>query len=471
MDQAETISHTDFDELQYEQLLNTGIAAARGGDYEQARPLLVKASELKPTDALPWLWLSTVTEDLDEQRDYLERALAADPTNAAARRSLVMLSDNQDESRLLEEGEGVQPRHADQPEEAQVLQAFSCSQCGGRMEFDVERQNAVCMSCGYVEVIEEEAAPIEASEQVLDFVLPTTRAHRWAEAQHRLACSQCGAISLLPPGQTTSECPYCGSRQLIASNEAAELVDPVGIGVARLNEQQALRRLRLWLGNGWFIPDDLKSLARTSRLRPAYYPFWTFDGTLYMKWICQIDDGSLDNPNWVARQGVEVEIFDDVLVPGLRSMVAREISRIEPFRLKELVEFKPEILAGWKALTYDLPLADASSKAREKVARKLRRELFNRVLLGYKKRDLRSGGVSWSGMTFKLVLLPLWVGTYRYRGKRYRLLINAQTGKVGGEKPTDTIKVTGLILSALATLVVFSLSVWALGLLLGLFSL
>jgi DNA-directed RNA polymerase subunit RPC12/RpoP len=472
VDQAEYTPHTDFDELHYEQLLNAGIAAARGGDIEQARPLLVKASELKPADALPWLWLSTVTEDLDEQRDFLERALAADPTNAAARRGLVMLSDKLDKTRLVEEGQGVPVQHPEEPEEAHVLQAFSCSQCGGLMEFDVRQQNAVCMSCGYVEVIEEEASTsVEASEQVLDFVLPTTRAHRWAEAQHRLACSQCGAISLLPSGQTTSECPYCGSHQLITSDETVELVDPNMIGVAHFDEQQALRRLRAWLGNGWFIPDDLKSLARTSRLRLAYYPFWTFDGALQLNWVCQVNQGTSRNPHWVARQGVETEIFDDVLVPGLRNMPARELSRIEPFRLKELVEFKPEILAGWKALTYDLPLADASLRGREKVARRLRRELYNRVLLGYHKRDLRSGGMSWSGMTYKLVLLPLWVGTYRYRGKRYRLLINGQTGKVGGEKPVDTVKVVGLILSVLATLVVFSLLAWALGLFLGFFSL
>jgi hypothetical protein len=329
---------------------------------------------MKPGDPLPWLWLSATTEDLDEQRDFLERALAADPTNAAARRGLVMLSDKLDKSRLSEEGKGFQPRRPVEPQEAIVLQAFTCAQCGGRMEFDIQQQNGVHV-LWICEVIRE----VQVDEQLV------------------------------------------------------ELFDPSLIGAARFDEKQAQRRLRLWLGNGWFIPDDLKSMARTSRLRPAYYPFWIFDGTLQMKWICQVNEGTSRNGFWTARQGVETEMFDDVLVPGLRSMDARELARAEPFRLKELVAFKPEILAGWKAVTYDLPLADASLKAREKVARKLRRELYSRVLLGYEKRDLRSGSVSWGGITYRLVLLPLWVGTYRYRGKNYRLLINGQTGKVGGE--------------------------------------
>jgi len=285
-----------------------------------------------------------------------------------------------------------------------------------------------------------------------------------------MTCSRCGAVSLLPQEQTANECPFCGSRKLIASDQNVELINPNMIGATRVNEQQALCKLRAWLGNGWFIPDDLKTLARTSRLRPAYYPFWLFDGTLQMKWVCQVNEGTSRDPHWVARQGVETEIFNDVLVPGLRNLDARELSRAEPFRLKDLVEFKPEILSGWKALAYDLPLEDASLKGREKVIRKLRRELYSRVLLGYEKKDLRSGGVSCSGLTFKLALLPLWVGNYRYRGKRYRLLINGQTGKVGGEKPIDSIKVVGLVLSFLATLAVFAISVWALGLFLGWFS-
>ena len=460
MEQLEDIPRLDFEEPQYEQILNSGIAAARCGDYEGARASLTKASEMKPADALPWLWLSEVTEDLDEQRNYLERALAADPTNAAAHRGLLMLSEEVDKARLVKVGEGVPVWHPDEPEEANVLQAFICSQCGGRMEFDIQRQNVVCKSCGYVEFSEDEAAPAEAGAERV----PTPYAQR-------STCSQCGAVSLLFSGQTASECPYCGSRKLITSDEIVDSVDPNLIGIARFNEGQALSRLRLWLGKGWFIPDDLKMLARPSRLRPAYYPFWAFDGTLQMKWVCQVNEGTSRDPHWVSRQGVETEIFNDVLVPGLRRMDARELSRAEPFRLKELVEFKPETLTRWKALTYDLPLEDASVKAREVVTRKLRRDLYSRVFLGYEKRDLRSGSVSCSGLTFKLALLPLWVGTYRYRGKRYRLLINGQTGKVGGDKPIDSLKVMGLVLCALATVAAFSLSLWALGLYLGLFSL
>jgi DNA-directed RNA polymerase subunit RPC12/RpoP len=408
---------------------------------------------MKPADTRPWLWLSSTTDDPSEQREYLEQALAADPTNGAARRGLVLLSDQLDRSRLMEQGEQIQPRAPAGPEEAEASQVYLCPNCGGRVKFSAEDHLLRCDSCG-TELPVPEGARAEVTEQVLDFVLPTTRGHRWAEAQHRLLCERCGAENLLPVGQTAGECAYCGSRQLIESTESRELVDPNAIGPARLGEEQAVKRFKAWLGKDWFAPDDLKKLARASALRPAYYPFWTFDGTLQMEWTCEVNEGSHDNPHWVRRNGVEFEMFDDVLVPGMKALKAEDLTRVEPFPIKEAVEFTPEYLAGWTAMTYDLPLADASLKAREIVARKMRRQLHNRVELLSEKRNVSGNGVSWSGLTFKHMLLPLWVGSYTYRGKTYRVLVNGQTGKVGGEKPRDMVKVVAVALSGLMSLVV-----------------
>jgi DNA-directed RNA polymerase subunit RPC12/RpoP len=460
MNRPEYVRRLDFDELQYDQIVSVGIAAAKSGEREQARTLLFKATEMKPDDTRPWLWLSSTTDDLAEQREYLEQALATDPNSSAARRGLVLLSEKLERSRLLEVGQGVQARQPQQAEEATAAQVYLCPQCGGSLKFQAEQQKLQCDFCGYVQEMDAQPAGGEV-EQVLDFVLPTTRGHRWAEAQHNLACERCGAWNMLPVGQTAGECAYCGSRQLIESAESRELVDPHAICLAAFDQEAARRHTKDWLRRGWFAPDDLIKLARTSALRPAYYPFWAFDGTLEMNWSCEINEGTSRNPVWARRDGVEFEMFDDVTVAGLRLLKPEELARIEPFDLKKAVEFEPEYLAGWVSMTYDLPLADASLKARESVAQKLRRELRNRVLLGREKRNLQSGGVNWSGQTFKLVLLPLWVGTYNYRNKRYRVLVNGQTGKVGGEKPRDDLKLTGFVLSVAATVALVVLGLFA----------
>jgi DNA-directed RNA polymerase subunit RPC12/RpoP len=410
-----------------------------------------KADEMKPTDPDPWMWLSATTDDPDEQRDYLEHAVAADPSNAAARRGLVLLSGKVDKSRLLQEGQHVAPRQPAQPEPAVEAQVFLCPECGGHLRYDTRRAGLLCEYCGHFQPTEAGLAA-DTSEQVLDFILPTTRGHRWAEAQHHLACERCGSISILPAGQTAGECPYCGSRRLIESAETLELIDPQVIALVQIDEGAAVRAVKEWLGHGWFIPGDLRRLALTSALRPAYYPFWTFDGTLELGWTCEVNEGGGDSSRWAMRSGVEYDMFDDELVPGLRAMEKVNWKSIAPFELKKVVEFKPEHLAGWIALTYDLPLAEASRKAREVVARRLRQQIYQRVEVGYQKRNLRSGSTRWSGVTFKLVLLPIWVGTYTYRKRSYRVLVNGQTGKVGGARPHDPVAIFGFGASLFFTL-------------------
>jgi DNA-directed RNA polymerase subunit RPC12/RpoP len=450
---------TDSQDQEYEQILREGITADRAGHREQARKLLEKALELNKFDARPWVWLSATTDDSEKRREYLEYAVAADPSDATARRGLVLLSEKLDKSRLVPEGQTVEPHHHTQPEEARPVQAFLCPQCGGRMRYSPGQGSLVCENCGHSQK-SDGGRPVETMEQPIDFVLPTTRSQRWADAQQAMKCSQCGALTLLPPAEKTIQCPYCGSNQLMESPETLELVDPQTIALMKIDARQAALNVKDWLGSGSFAPDDLIKSVRRIQLRPAYYPFWTFDGTLEISWHCEVNEGSFRSPRWVRRSGTEFDMFDDILVAGLRALPPKQIGEIEPFNPKEMVEFQPEHLAGWLALSYDIPLADASLMAREKVINKLRKSLQNRLEPGRQKRNLTSGAGKWSGLTFKHALLPLWVGTYEYLGKNYQLLINGQTGKVGGKKPTDNTKVALFIAGAVLVIAIILLGAY-----------
>jgi hypothetical protein len=58
---------------------------------------------------------------------------------------------------------------------------------------------------------------------------------------------------------------------------------------------------------------------------------------------------------------------------------------------------------------------------------------------------------SLGNLTFKHVLLPVWLAAYKYRGKTYRFVVNGRTGRVQGERPYSAIKITiAVILGLLA---------------------
>ena len=439
----------------FEEILQEGITAAKNNDRKLARRLLMDATRIKSGDARPWIWLSATTDDPDEKREYLDYAVSADPSNAAARRGLVLLSEKLDMSKLVPEGEAVEPRHPIEPEEASS-EVYRCPQCGGQMSFDVQQAGLICQHCGHVQPVDQPASVVELTEQPIDFILPTTLAHRWAETQKRVACEQCGAIALVAPEQKTDQCVYCGSNRLVESVQEEELVDPQAIGLMKVDEKQAYRQVTTWLAKGTFVPDNLIAQARKLQLRPGYYPFWTFDGTLELPWSCEVNDGSSKYAHWVSRNGAEFDFFDNVLIPGLKAMTPEEVTRIEPFDLKGLVEFKPETLVGWQALSYDRTLSDASLLGREKVITEFRRTAYSSIEPGRSKRNVNFGAGKWSGLTYKHVLLPIWAGTYHYRGRDYHVLVNGQTGKVGGEKPQDRAKIILLSVEVLVVLFVIA---------------
>ena len=42
--------------------------------------------------------------------------------------------------------------------------------------------------------------------------------------------------------------------------------------------------------------------------------------------------------------------------------------------------------------------------------------------------------------SFKLILLPIWVGSYRYQDEKYQVVVNGQKGTVRGEKPRGGLR-------------------------------
>ncbi len=68
--------------------LREGIAAAKAGQPERARDLLIRVVEEDEENLQAWLWLSGVMDGLDDKEVCLENALELDPTNEAARTGL-----------------------------------------------------------------------------------------------------------------------------------------------------------------------------------------------------------------------------------------------------------------------------------------------------------------------------------------------------------------------------------------------
>jgi hypothetical protein len=60
-----------------------------------------------------------------------------------------------------------------------------------------------------------------------------------------------------------------------------------------------------------------------------------------------------------------------------------------------------------------------------------------------------------NNVTYKNVLFPLWTDSFKWKEKTYHYAINAQSGKVVGERPYSSTKIVFAILGVLAVIAGF----------------
>jgi hypothetical protein len=59
----------------------------------------------------------------------------------------------------------------------------------------------------------------------------------------------------------------------------------------------------------------------------------------------------------------------------------------------------------------------------------------------------------YSNITWKHILLPVFVAAYAYGRKTYRFMVNGQTGEVQGEAPYSWWKIAGVIIGIAAVVI------------------
>ena len=59
----------------------------------------------------------------------------------------------------------------------------------------------------------------------------------------------------------------------------------------------------------------------------------------------------------------------------------------------------------------------------------------------------------YSNITYKYLLVPTWISSFRYKGKIYQFAVNGQTGKVGGKAPVSAWRVFLAVLMGIGILV------------------
>jgi hypothetical protein len=418
-------------------LLVRGIAAAKAEEKDQARFYLewvLRTDADRQQKIKAWLWLSEVSDDASEKRDCLENILAHEPTNPLARRGLAILNGQLDPAEIIDPNRQPIAQTNTSPQPAKTKR-FVCQGCGGKMTFTPDGSSLTCAYCDrqltlYQAI--EEGAMIE--EQDFAVALATARGHTHPVATQSFSCQTCGVPFMLGPDVLSLTCPYCTSAYVIEASQTRELVPPEGVipfGVTQLGAYRALQE--------WLEENDLRSGARTAPPAGLYLPVWTFDVGGEVQWRGKVLKRQFGWTNWVSQTGSHAIFYDDVLVPASHTLSADLTQEVDHFQLDALAPYDPGYLADWPAEVYQISVSDASLAARRQAWERARRMVRTRVKI-HQIRDLSLSSAGIVIESFKLVLLPIWVDSYRYQDEEYKVVVNGQTGTVRAERPPGGLR-------------------------------
>ncbi|MDR1744426.1 MAG: primosomal protein N' (replication factor Y) - superfamily II helicase [Planctomycetota bacterium] len=355
---------------------------------------------------------------------------------------------------------------------------FPCRNCGGPLIYMPGTAHMKCPYCGTENDIPldqddgdylmendfEAALEAENKHQEEDADLPTRDVVR---------CTYCGAVATISERKTSDLCPYCG-HPLAMQNMFKMKLNVQALLPFDIDADKAIRMYRNWVGSRWFAPSDFKRRAtRGEAMKGCYMPYWTYDSATTTWYTGQRGDvyyvtamvpvtqngrttmvpQQVPRIRWSPASGSVRVGFDDILVPASKSVPMEIQDGLTPWNMGNLKPFRQEFLSGFVTETYQVPVKDGVEEAKSRMEPAIMNAIANDI--GGDQQRVDSKRTEYANVTFKHILLPVWLSAYAYGGKTYRFTINAQNGRVSGDRPYSYWKIGLAILFGLILLGLF----------------
>lgn len=284
-------------------------------------------------------------------------------------------------------------------------------------------------------------------------------------------CTNCGAAVEIPPDVMATSCRFCDSP-LVDTQAAKEPVERVVPFV--LPADRAAEALKRWLQSRWLAPESLRTAAKPESLRPVFVPFYAYDAVARTTWSARVginwqrtetytttENGrtvtktrTVTETEWFDLSGHHGRVWAPHLVSASNGLPQQEAEALLPFDFGRSRPFTPALVAGQIAEHPTVPHHEAEATAVETLNR-LEAEVIARQFLPGDTHRSVSCTTEAELRSVDLALLPVWMAVVRHNDQVLRLVVNGQTGAVGGKVPTSWAKVALLVAVVLAIIAMF----------------
>ena len=284
-------------------------------------------------------------------------------------------------------------------------------------------------------------------------------------------CPQCGAQTRFDPNVVASVCAFCATPMVSATAHAGRQIQPRAIVPFKLETSSAQDFFRKWIAGRWFAPNALRKMVnQVEGVRGVYVPCWTFDAETSSDYDGQrgmhrqvsetVSDGKGGTmvqtrivTDWYSTSGHVDVAFDDTLVLASSSIPDHLASVLQNWDITNLVPFTDDYVAGFTVEAYQLALEPAFGKAQQIFRPEIERAAEQDI--GGDEQRVTNVETQYGNISFKHILLPVWICSYKFANKSWRVVVNGQTGAVKGDRPWSPWKIGFAVLAALIVLLIF----------------
>ena len=344
---------------------------------------------------------------------------------------------------------------------------FTCPSCGAPQKFSPLTGKLICEFCHtQTEIIHTKD---NIHEYAFTDAVATLNAQENQIIEKNIKCKKCGGSFTLTPYSFSSNCPYCGTP---AITDFIKEITPKSLIPFQLGHKEAQALFTKWVGSRWFAPNAFKKyLDGDDSLTGYYLPYWTYDadtsthyrglrGDIYYVTVTKtmIDNQGrqrqvqVQEPriNWTPVGGTVYVSFDDVTIGASKTISRAILDSLEPWDTTALVGFNERYLSGFEAEEYTIGLDNGFEYAKAKMVHKIEKNI--RYDIGGDQQQIQSMQTNHANVTYKNVLFPVWTASFKWQEKEYHYAINAQTGKVVGNRPYSYTKIILTVASVMIIL-------------------
>jgi DNA-directed RNA polymerase subunit RPC12/RpoP len=352
---------------------------------------------------------------------------------------------------------------------------FPCRSCGANLEFAPGTSVLTCPYCGATNPIATARGRVEE----LDYHAHLARlaAEDATIEAMTVRCGACGAQTTLPPNETAGRCPFCASPVVAGQAQSQRLIKPRSLLPFHVTRRQAMEAFQRWIEGLWFAPGSLRRAFQQAAISGVYLPAWTYDADTESDYTGERGEDYWDTQSytvtingrterrtrqvrrtrWYPASGTVWNRFDDVLVIASDSLPRRYTEALEPWDLRALQPYQEQFLAGFVAESYRVDLQQGFELAQRQMQGPIHASI--RRDIGGDHQRIHSVHTRYDDITFKHILLPVWISAYHYQQRTFRFLVNARTGEVQGERPYSWIKIALFALMCLIAAAIIVLAV------------